>query len=331
MNVRVHTAPVSAMPSIRRNQTPRTRVLQNGHLSVSNSTIIPVSMANNTTGITLSTDTVVGNNSAFPTLGNLSKNFDKIKWHSLRAEYIPAVPTTTGGNVALYFDSDRTDVGPTTVSQALQNKGCIITPVWQKMKYTVPKQMLRPSEWFTTDTDPVAAAPSPQANNTFPSPGRLQLYVTPLLGVTFTTATTVGWVKLDYSVEFGFPSGESAASIPPSRRIRDQGHPVHHVLYDRRHVAFWKNFQAGCVSPPDFYTFLGCLDASGRVQRHLVARYEPDLQSFEALTPLDTQDLCEPLCFPEDLMPHGEDVPEGFAYGSAFEVAEASSNSDVCY
>lgn len=203
-----------------------------------------------------------------------------------------------------------------------------MTPVWQKMKYVVPKQMLRPSEWFTTDSNPVAAAPSPQTNNTFPSPGRLQLFVTPLLGVTFTTPTTVGWVKLDYSVEFGFPSGESASSVPPTRRSRAQGRLVHHVSYDRRHVALWKNFQAGCVSPPDFYTFLGCLNASGRVQHHLVDRFEPDLQSFDAISNWEEKDPCEPLSFPTELLSHGEDVLEGVAYGSELEVSEAESTSD---
>lgn len=247
---------------------------------VSNSTIIPVTMAANTTALTLSSDLTVGNTTTFPTLSNLSKNFDKVKWHKCNLEYVPAVPTTTGGNAALFFDPDRTDVGPTSVTQALQNARCVITPAWQKIKYSLTKAMLRTNEWFTSDTNPIAAAPSPQTNNTFASPGRIQLYITPLLGVTFTTATIVGYIKVDYTVEFGFPSGESSTTAPPTRRYYEQPRDVSHISYDSRHVTAWQHFAAGCVSPPDFYTFASLLDERGKVRRQLAQRFEPDELSY---------------------------------------------------
>jgi len=295
--ITVRAAPVSAAPQIRRTNSPKMAGMANGHTRVTNSTIVPITMDKVNTAKTFTSDVTVGNSTVFPILGSLSKNFDKVKWHKLSLEWVPSVPTTTGGNIAMYFDTDRTDVGATTISQALQNAKCVISPCWQKTRFNLNRSMLRTTEWFTTDTDPVTASPAPQTNNTFASPGRFHLLVTPLLGVTIAAdATVIGYVKADYVVELGFPSGLSATTAPPallSRRTRQLPRATDFIIYDSRHVSAWQNFSAGCLRPSNFYEYIGLLTSSGGVNWDLAMAYGPDEQSFETVSYFQTDPVTE--------------------------------------
>jgi hypothetical protein len=102
--------------------------MTNGHTRFYSQTCIPISSTANTAESTVSADFTVANTTLFPAAGNLAKNFDKVKFHSVRARWVPALPTTSGGSVAMHFDADRTDAGPTSMQEAAQNKGCVMGP-----------------------------------------------------------------------------------------------------------------------------------------------------------------------------------------------------------
>lgn len=259
---------------MRTNNIGKIRQMPSGHTRFRSQTCIPVTSTANTAEATLSADLTVANTALFPAAGNLAKNFDKVKFHRVHAKWVPALPTTAGGSVALHFDSDRTDVGPTTMQEAAQNKGCTMGPLWDRLSYNVNKQMLRTAEWFTTNKGSVAGT-----ENTFASPGRMHVHFTAQPGVTYTTAQTLGFLVVEYDLEFGFPSASVDTTVP-TRRSRDVTRDTSTCVYNSRLVRQWRNFSAGCLDSPDFYQFLSLFDEEGRLVRSRALRFDPDAESL---------------------------------------------------
>jgi len=216
----------------------------------------------------------VANTTLFPAAGNLAKNFDKVKFHKVNCKFVPALPTSAGGSVGMYFDTDRTDVGPTSMQELAQNKGSVMGALWDRLTYNCRKDMLRTSEWFTTNKGTVTGT-----ENTFPSPGRVHVHVTSQPGITYTTSTTVGYLLVDYELEFGFPTSSVDATVP-TRRLRDQPRDVSFVVYNDRLVRQWRNFSAGCLEAPDFYQFLALFDEEGRLVRSRALAFDPDSEAL---------------------------------------------------
>jgi len=172
----------------------------------------------------------------------------------------------------MYMDTDRTDVGATTMQLAAQNKGSVLGALWDTHNYNVPKQMLRSAEWFTT-------LQGAGAENTFASPGRCHVLYTAQPGITYTTATVVGYLLVSYEMEFGFPSGAADVTVP-TRRTRDVPTDTSFVVYDDLTVRQYENFAAGCREVPDFYQFLGLFDEGGLLRPALARRFDPDEDSL---------------------------------------------------
>jgi len=51
-------------------------------------------------------------------------------------------------------------------------------------------------------------------------------------------------------------------------------------MYNSETVAIWQNFSAGCVNPPDFYTFLSFIDEHGNFVLRRAIQCQPDEQSL---------------------------------------------------
>jgi len=239
---------------------------------VTGSTVIPITMANNTSGVITTQDVVAANATAFPQLSAVVKNFDKISWRRLRVRFAPTLPTTAGGSVGMYFDTDRTDAPPTTITQVMQNKGSRMGATWDRQTLPVTaKQLNGINKWYSTliGTDTTK-------ENTFISPGRIHVLVTSLPGVTFTSNTIVGYIHIDFSAELGFPTNPADTTVPSRRIIPRNLIPVNSCMVDPKLVDIYYQFAAGCLPAPDFYTFLACVDPRGVLDISALSRFDPD-------------------------------------------------------
>lgn len=265
------TAPVSSQPKMSVRNVSKTKSNPSGSTTFTSQTCIPINSTANTANTTYSALVAVGNDTLFPQAATLSQVNDKVKFHKLRAQWVPALPTTCGGSVVMYFDSDKTDIGPTTMTQAMQNKGSHAGPLWARQTYNCTKQMLRTNEMFSTLTGSVATAPE----NTFSAPGRFHLFATSQPGVTYTTSTTIGFLVIEYQLEFMFPSAKVDTTVP-TRRVRDAPRDTSFVVYNQGIVDVYQNFRAGCSPEPDFYTFLSLFDAEGDLVPARCLAFQPD-------------------------------------------------------
>jgi len=144
--------------------------------------------------------------------------------------------------------------------------------------------MLRSNEWFTTYDAETASLDE----NTFPSPGRVHLFATNQVGVTYSTSTTIGYLWVSYEVELGFPSAPTDTTVP-ARRSASSGRSVDHVCYTDDEVGRYYNFVAGCYPRPSFYDFLSLFQENGEIDMKRASRYDPDEQSLTLVRPFSAQ------------------------------------------
>ena len=234
--------PVAQTMVMRRRQAPKVRNTSNGGVMISNQTIIQVNSAASNGTIKATGDIVATNATVFPFLAQIAAKYDKIKWHKIQLRWIPALPTTAGGTVAMYFDSDRKDAAPADLAEALQNKGCVISPVWRGVSYNLSRRQLRSNEMFTTGLGSISG----NTENTFAGPGVIQILVTPLVGVTISAPTPLGSVEVCYTAELMFPSG--ASGTVPTRKLRSIPRGLYFTTNE--HLEAYNNFCAGCDHPP---------------------------------------------------------------------------------
>lgn len=258
------------------NNPASAKMTKSGTTHFRSQTCIPVSSTANTVQAVLSNDIVVGNATLFPQASAMAEIHDKVKFHKLKLNWVPALPTTCGGTGVLYFDTDRTDVGPTTMREAMQNKGARAGPLWAKNTYNCDRKMLRPNEMFSTLS---GAGTSAATNNTFTGPGKVHFFYTSQPGITYTTSTVIGFIIVEYELEFMFPTAKTD-TVVPTRRFTEQVRDVSSVTYDQEVVAIYRNFLAGCVKPLDFYTFLSLFDENGVLVNKRAIEYEPDATSL---------------------------------------------------
>jgi len=283
INITVKTAPVSAQPRMSVKGVSKTKSNPSGTTTFISQTCIPINATANTATTTYSALCTVGNSTIFPQAATLSQVHDKVKFHKLRAQWVPALPTTCGGSVVMYFDTDKTDIGPTSMTEAMQNRGANSGPLWNRQTYNCSRQMLRTNEMFSTLTGSVATS----TENTFSSPGRFHLFATAQPGITYTTSTTIGFLVIEYELEFMFPTAKVDTTVP-NRRIKEQVRDTSFVVYDDKIVDIYRNFKAGCVDEPDFYTFLSLFDGDGNLNRERAQAFLPDSTSL-LLTPVTSR------------------------------------------
>jgi len=239
-------------------------------------TCIPVSSNGNTVSAVNSNDIIVGNSTLFPQASALASIHDKVKFHKLKLNWVPALPTTCGGTGVMFFDTDRTDVGPTTMQEAMQNKGARAGPLWAKNTYNCDRKMLRSNEMFSTLS---GASTSAATNNTFSGPGKVHFFYTSQPGITYTTATVIGFIIVEYELEFMFPTSKTDTTVP-TRRLVETAPDVSSVTYDRDTVDTYRNFRAGCLKDLDFYTFLSLFDRDGVLNQKRAIEFQPDATSL---------------------------------------------------
>ena len=252
---------------------PKVRNSRNGGVFVTNQTIIPVNSATTNGTVKATGDIVATNTTVFPFLAQIAQKYDEIKWHKIQLRWIPALPTTAGGTVAMYFDSDRKDAAPADLAEALQNKGCVISPVWRGVSYNLTRQQLRTNEMFTTGLGSTAA----NSENIFTGPGVIQVLVTPLVGVTISAATPLGSIEVVYTAELMFPSGSSGTV--PTRKSKSIPRGLYFTTNE--HLQAYHNFCAGCDTPPGWMEFLELFDENGDFNARKAVAYGPDTESFE--------------------------------------------------
>jgi len=254
------------------NNPASAKMTKSGTTHFRSQTCIPVSSTANTASAVSSNDIVVGNSTLFPQASALAAIHDKVKFHKLKLNWVPALPTTCGGTGVMFFDTDRTDVGPTTMQEAMQNKGARAGPLWAKNTYVCDRKMLRSNEMFSTLS---GASTSSATNNTFSGPGKVHFFYTSQPGITYTTSTVIGFIIVEYELEFMFPTAKTDTTVP-TRRTTERVRDVSSVTYDRDTVMTYQNFQAGCLRDIDFYTFLTLFDKEGRLDVRRAIEYDPD-------------------------------------------------------
>ncbi len=120
------TAP-SAGGAIRRMRIPK--IVQNQERMIINHCEPILNPPGGAAGIFASTSTSLIP-AAFPWLSGVAANFSRFKWHSLELVYIPVVPTSAPGEMAMGLIYDRQDTSPTTITQVETLFHSVSTPVW---------------------------------------------------------------------------------------------------------------------------------------------------------------------------------------------------------
>lgn len=67
---------------------------------------------------------------AFPWLNGVAINFSKYRWHRLTLFYVPTIPTSSPGEMAMGLSYDRQDTTPTSMQQVQTYKDSVSSPVW---------------------------------------------------------------------------------------------------------------------------------------------------------------------------------------------------------
>lgn len=93
-----------------------------------------------------------------PWLSNIAKAFERVRWHSARIEYRPAVGANTDGTVAVGFDWGSTDVKSVEGNWQLVaaiDKPAVLSctpnidmPVWQRATLSIPNARLQSRAWY---------------------------------------------------------------------------------------------------------------------------------------------------------------------------------------
>lgn len=69
---------------------------------------------------------------AFPWLSSVSNSFERYRFRRLAFEYVPSCPSTSVGQVGMYFDYDPNDVPAPDMMHLSANRGAVIGNVWAK-------------------------------------------------------------------------------------------------------------------------------------------------------------------------------------------------------
>jgi hypothetical protein len=137
-------------------------------------------------------------------VGKLMQLYDKFRINSAIVEYIPAVPFTSNGQIAVYWDNNPLDAKPSAgqISATSGNMNLHVSHVSQQMKFPVAKTQLQRLPWYVTQ---VAAAQVGLPT----SPGQVIAVSTAITvpsAPTASTQVTVGTIWLDYTIELSDPS-----------------------------------------------------------------------------------------------------------------------------
>jgi hypothetical protein len=74
-----------------------------------------------------------GNNLDFPWLSQIATRFEKYKFKKLTYRIVSYLPTTSAGNMGMYFDYDPVDTYPTNESEFFSNYRAQVSSSWGTM------------------------------------------------------------------------------------------------------------------------------------------------------------------------------------------------------
>lgn len=136
-------------------------------------------------------------------LGKLLPLYDKYRILRASLEYVPAVPFTSIGQAAMYWDNDPNDAKPEkgAISAVSGSLNVTVSHVSQQMHQTLLSTQLQRLPWYLTK--------SSGADVSEATAGQVVLVTTPVSiasNATASTSVTVGTVWLDYTIELSDPT-----------------------------------------------------------------------------------------------------------------------------
>jgi hypothetical protein len=146
------------------------------------------------------------NSSLFPWLSGIGKKYDLYHFKRLRFNYIPSLPTSEEGSVYIGLDYNTLDPPPSSSSELCQLSHWSMNVVWKPTNLTID---LNSIGWLYTRTGPVANADYKTYDL-----GRL-FFATE--GITYTG--TVGYIEVEYDVEFKRRQPDYTSSVVPTTDI----------------------------------------------------------------------------------------------------------------
>jgi len=135
--------------------------------------------------------TVALSSTGFAWLAKFADIYDKYVCKSLKLTFIPTLPTTSSGSIAIWFDSD--DASPTdTFPVAASNESALVCPIFEQSSVSIPPHLLANLPWYNATS--TTTAPSIQ--------GYVNSVTTDvvLLNGAATGDTQIGYVMAEYIV-----------------------------------------------------------------------------------------------------------------------------------
>lgn len=137
-------------------------------------------------------------------LNKLAVAYDKFVVHKLRIEWQPTLPVTVSGTVAIWFDSDPEAVAPTGYTSSSGNMNATSVSIFGHTFVDVRADQLNRLPQYLTANN--TTAPTPASTRT---PGRIQTGFSDLVFGTAAGTIGIGFVWIEYQVEFLNPSNNS--------------------------------------------------------------------------------------------------------------------------
>lgn len=156
------------------------------------------------------------NSPLFPWLSGIAKKYDLYHFKRLKFSYVPSLPTSEEGNVYIGLDYNTLDPPPSSSSELCQLSHWTMNVVWKPSNLTIDLNGLG---WQYTRSGPVANADYKTYDI-----GRLFVATE---GISYTG--TVGYIEVDYDVEFKRRQPDYTSSVIPTTDIYT---PVAHFVTD---------------------------------------------------------------------------------------------------
>jgi hypothetical protein len=146
------------------------------------------------------------NSALFPWLSGIGKKYDLYHFKRLRFSYIPSLPTSEEGSIYIGLDYNTLDPAPSSSSELCQLSHWTMNVAWKPSSITID---LNSIGWLYTRSGPVANADYKTYDL-----GKL-FFATE--GITYTG--TVGYIEVEYDVEFKRRQPDYTSSVVPTTDI----------------------------------------------------------------------------------------------------------------
>lgn len=176
-----------AVGSVFRMPSSRIRSLTQGAIEIHNKEIVASPVGTATAGdipFVVGTVPIDISDSDFNWLVKFTTIYDKYCFKSIKITWVPTLPTTTSGSVAIYFDSDETAAATSFVTAAT-NDSALVCPVFETCTAQVPKHLLTSLPWYS-------------ANSTVTGPAVQGTLAYATTGITLINSAAAGSVNLGY-------------------------------------------------------------------------------------------------------------------------------------